>query len=60
MKGILLVDQGIEAIKFSNINFFLFFMTFEDLRCTNFFLFILLHNAVVNVDLSRTQGAWYA
>ena len=60
MKGILLVDQGIEAIKFSNINFFLFFMTFEDLRCTNFFLFILLHNAVVNVDLSRTQGACYA
>ena len=38
MKGILLVDQGIEAIKFSNINFFkFFFMTFEDLRCTNFF-----------------------
>ena len=60
MKGILLVDQGIEAIKFSNINFVLFFMTFEDLRCTNFFLFILLHNAVVNVDLSRTQGACYA
>ena len=61
MKDILLVDQGTEAIKFRNINcFFLFFMTFEDLRCTNFFLFILLHNAVVNVDLSRTQGACYA
>ena len=59
MKGILLVDQGTEAIKFSNIHFF-FLWHLKIYGALIFFLFILLHNAVVNVDLSRTQGACYA
>ena len=63
MKSILLVDQGTEAIKFSNIHFF--FMTFEDLRCTHFFhlfSYIMLSSMLISaehkVPVTRKISIW--
>lgn len=63
MKGILLVDQGTEEIKFSNIHFF--FMKFEDLRCTHFFhlfSYIMLSSMLISaehkVPVTRKISIW--